>query len=365
MDYAADGVPHPRGMFPTVGQLRIAVVATAAILAASVLALVGVTITKGATDTTPAALQSSGSNSPGPSGANGLSGVPGVLVAMTTAGGLTVLDPLAGTSVRTLLSSGAVGDEIALSPDQRTVFFTRSHGCLGQIATIPVAGGGPTALTDGSLPAISPDGTKLAFTRQQSLSQPGCVGATAASAGFAVVVRSLRTGHETKFPISPRYASGLPVPISHLSWAPDNRRLAISITSTQDNQGWNLVVMDTTSDTYYDSPSNLSVPVTGDTAAQSYYSEGVFLPDGNLFVSRTCCSGVPPITTSVLLEEVMVTTGAEVQRIAVGYTDRAHDSLDADQTGSWLLYLSGHDLMTSKDGQRPSVLATGLSAADW
>ena len=39
--------------------------------------------------------------------------------------------------------------------------------------------------------------------------------------------------------------SGLPAPISHLSWAADNDHLAVSTLSVQDNEGWALVIVDT------------------------------------------------------------------------------------------------------------------------
>ncbi|MDD1057223.1 FG-GAP-like repeat-containing protein [Streptomyces cocklensis] len=70
----------------------------------------------------------------------------------------------------------------------------------------PRQGGTPTPLTSGLQPAYSPDGTKLAFTRQ-------------ASNGFQVFVRDLASGKETQITDDP---SGVASP----SWSPDGSKLA-------------------------------------------------------------------------------------------------------------------------------------------
>jgi hypothetical protein len=107
------------------------------------------------------------------------------------------------------------------------------------------------------------------------------------------------------------------------------------------------------------------VPVTGSPDAQrSYLREGVFLPDGNLFISRACCGGVPIHNTSRLLWEVSP-AGALVHQVAIGFPDLDHVSLAADSSGQWLLYLADHDLYVSHGGNRPSKLSSGLTAAAW
>ena len=95
------------------------------------------------------------------------------------------------------------------------------------------------------------------------------------------------------------------------------------------------------------------VPVTGspDAAAQ-LPREGVFLPDGNLFISRACCGGVPIHNTSRLMWEVSP-TGALVHQVAIGFPGLDHVSLAADSSGQWLLYLADHDLYVSQGGNRP------------
>jgi hypothetical protein len=104
------------------------------------------------------------------------------------------------------------------------------------------------------------------------------------------------------------------------------------------------------------------VPLPG--LARSYYREGVYLRDGDLFVNQMCCAGLPARVTSSLLLEVGP-SGELVRQVAIGFRDRDHTSLSADPSGHWLLYLSGPDLFLSLDGAAPFKLTTGLTAAAW
>jgi hypothetical protein len=134
----------------------------------------------------------------------------------------------------------------------------------------------------------------------------------------------------------------------------------------QDNEGWNVVIVDTAVARYYLSGAgDSSVPVTGQpNARDSYLREGVFMPNGRLFVSRACCGGVPVRNTSRLMWEVS-SSGALIHQVAIGFVGLDHTSLDADSSGRWLLYLAGHDLYVSDNGATPRKLATGLIAAAW
>jgi hypothetical protein len=183
---------------------------------------------------------------------------------------------------------------------------------------------------------------------------------------FFLVVRDLRTGAETAYPAAPQLTqSGFLYPIDHLSWSADGRRLLVSLEEVQDNEGWALAILDTRTARYYrtDAPGE-DVPVTGDSSGGAYYREGVFMPDGNLFVNRVCCAGLHsgPLRTSTLMWEV-TTAGARIKEVAIGFADRDHTSLDVDPTGAQLLYLSGTDLYVSDGGQRPRLVTSGLLSA--
>jgi hypothetical protein len=304
---------------------------------------------------------------------------PGVspgIVAVTTAGAVQVFDSATGVATATLAPAGAdaVGDAIAVSPSGSTAYFSVKRGCTDYIESVPVSGGKPTVVATGVLPAISPDGTKLAFVREPfgggpSQVQYGCSGSTASPGKlFHVVIRDLASGIEKVYQAPPGQTTVFPFPISHLSWAPSGKSLLVSVGPTQDNGGWGLATLNVATARYYIpanwlAVSSSNIPVTGQPNPNvSYYREGVFLPSGDIFVDRVCCGGVPVRVTSSLLQEIDA-SGHLVHQVAIGYPDRDHTSLDARP--GWLLYLSAHDLYISRGGAPAVKLTTGLIAAAW
>ena len=248
------------------------------------------------------------------------------------------------------------------------MYFAADHGCTSEIESVPVTGGSPALIGRGSLPAVSPG-------RRQARHGPAAVTdrrlhpghRPTLTAQYKLVVRTLSGGSQVIYPmLAPGQSSGLPAPISHLSWSPDGTQLAVSISAAEDNEGWNLVILDTATAKYYLSGSgDFSVPATGHpNARDSYLREGVFMPNGNLFVSRACCAGVPVRNTSRLMWEVN-TAGTLVHQVAIGFANLDHTSLDVSANGRWLLYLAGDILYVSHHGHTPKQLATGLIAAAW
>ncbi len=312
-------------------------------------------------------------------------GRPRTLVAVSIDTALVVLDPITGIRLRTLVSSGVSGDAVALDLADAHVYFARTLDCRDQIWRVPIAGGVPSLLVDGgSLPAVSPDGSTLAYVLRDT-SSSGCrtSAGDAATAG-EVVIRDLPTGRERRYPMLPALAgSGFTAEVTHLSWRKDNQLLAVSTGEVQDHEGRRLTLLDPDTDHYYysDVPGDGGpriVPASG----ADYYTEGVFLPDGDLFVDRECCEGtssspgpgspkaasgtsVNPGPRSVSLEEIDPTTGKLVRPIATGMTTRSHSSLSTDAGGDWLLYLSGDDLKIVHPGEKVATLASGFLAADW
>ncbi len=316
---------------------------------------------------------------PGGSGGGGLGssssastpagGKPGI-VAVTTAGALVRLDLQTGSVTQTLIPNRVLGDEISVSPNGSTVYFALAAGCNSEVESISVSGGTPTAIAPGELPAISPDGTKLAFTSEPLMTQT-CTpdpSKPAVAAEFSLVIRSLNSGSQQVLPLPAQVRrGGLLPPISHLSWADDNSRLAVSTSAVQDNEGWAVYIVDTSVAKYYIGPATgvTYVPVTGSpTPQRSYLREGIFLPDGNLFISRACCGGVPVRNTSRLMW-VVDSSGTLVHQVAIGFPSLDHVSLAADTSGQWLLYLANHDLYVSQEGNKPSLLTSGFIAATW
>jgi hypothetical protein len=299
-------------------------------------------------------------------------GMPRYVAAVTTHGALVVLAMPGGSLVRTLIRTGVLGDELSVSPDGRTVFAATSSGCYGEIEAVPLAGGAPHRIAAGTFPALSPHGDLLAFAHELPFQSPDLFARCSPHSGnpatlFSLVIRNLVSGSERSYPVAPAISSsGLPSPISHLSWATDGNRLLVSSPAVEDNEGWKLLLVDTHSARYWFAPSTRFAPLAG--SGSGWYSpEAVFEPDGNLFAVRECCAGIEhgPNPAKVRLDQVSATTGAVLSQVAIGYTDRAHTSLDVDPSGGWLLYLSGDALFVSAGGATPTGQAVGLVAAAW
>jgi hypothetical protein len=300
------------------------------------------------------------------SSTSAVAATPPAMVAVTTAGALVTLNPATGVVSSTLVPAHVIGDEISVASNG-LVYFAVKQGCKDEVEAIPVSGGSVATLAPGSEPAISPDGTKLAYADQPNL-VAGCVPhVTDLVSLYHLKIRTLSSSATLSLSmVTKSQDAGLPYPINHLSWAADNDHLAVSIASPEDNEGWNLNIVDTSQAQYYLSGTGVvSVPVTGSpTPQQSYLREGVFMPNGDLFISRACCGGVPPHNTSRLMWEVS-STGALVHQVAIGYPSLDHVSLDVSSDGNWLLYLAANDLYVSDGGATPHKITSGLIAAAW
>lgn len=283
------------------------------------------------------------------------------------------LNPATGVVEQTLVPSGADGaGEVSVAPDG-TVFFTVKNGCGSTIEEVPVGGGSVVLIAPGSAPAVSADGTKLAYASQPQYGPaPDCqVASPDLDEYYQLKIRTLSSGATVTLPALPAgQGTGLPHPISYLSWSADNTHLAVSIEPPQDNDGWAVNLVDTGQAPYFVAGAGvLTVPVSGSPDPQgTYLAEAVYLPDGDLLVSRACCQGWPPRSTSSLMWEVNA-SGVFVHQVAIGDPAYVHSSLDADSDGRWLLYVAhtvdAATLYVSQGGATPRALTTGIFAAAW
>lgn len=143
----------------------------------------GTTTTEGTTTTTSA-----------PSGA-----VPDEVAAVLGDGRLVILDSDSGEIRRTLLEGIEVDDPtkngIAMSPGGDRVFVVRPESPQAgghELVAVPAEGGQPEVVAQGRAPAVSPDGTTLAYVEvevpeeQRARPEPG------------IVLRDLDTGDERR-----------------------------------------------------------------------------------------------------------------------------------------------------------------------
>ncbi len=346
---------------PVVSVLRSAVIAVAAVSTAVAVAACG----GGGKPSSAASSQPSSGASPSAAASPAAAAPPGI-VAVTSGGALVTMNSSTGVVEQTLVPSGVTGDEVSVGPSGQ-VFFAVQNGCTSTIEEVPEGGGSAAVIATGSVPAVSPDGSKLAYASQPTLTV-GCVPSTPdLTTLYQVKIRTLSSGATISLPPVPASQdSGLPEPVFHLSWAADSRHLAVSIGAVEDNEGYGVTLVDTAQAQYFLTGAGVaSVPVTGNpTPQQSYLREGVYMPDGDLFVSRACCGGIPPQNTSRLMWEV-TTSGVLVHQVAIGFANLDHTSLDVSSDGQWLLYLAGDDLYVSQGGATPKELTTGLIAAAW
>ena len=296
---------------------------------------------------------------------------PPEIVAVTTAGALVTLNPTTGVVDQTLVPSGVAGGEVSVSPSGQA-FFVVDDGCGSSVEEVPIGGGPVAVIAPGSAPAVSPDGAKLAYASQPTTYNANCQPASQdLDEWYQLDIRTLSSGATVTLDALPgAQDTGLPHPISYLSWSADNTHIAVSISPAEDNDGYQVNLVDTAQAQYFVAGAGVvTVPVTGSPDPQgTVLGEADYLPDGDLFVSRFCCEGTPGSSLSSLLWEVSA-SGAYVHQVAIGNPDFGHASLDVSPDGRWLLYVarsgSAGTLYVSQGGATPQTLTTGILAAAW
>lgn len=121
-----------------------------------------------------------------------------IAVVVDADGRVLVIDTTTGEEVRELLGDVAVDDpasnDIAMSPDRTEVFVVvppDEPPGDSRIMRVPVDGGEPDEIAQGTVPAVSPDASTLAYVDIETSPEP-------ARAEPVLVLRDLDSGEETR-----------------------------------------------------------------------------------------------------------------------------------------------------------------------
>src|SRR5581483_1240995 len=305
---------------------------------------------------------------------------PAALVA-AQGGALVRLDPATGARRSTIVSAAGLPGvgigAVSLDRVHDIVYYDTLAGsdCLfapsGSIWRVPLAGDPPTRVAAGTSPAVSADGTLLAYvaeTCHRCVPDDPRTGCQApfdphgTIAGDELRVRTLATGADYAITSERHRDQTWLFVVDQLSWSPDNATIALSAGTVQDNEGREVRLVAAHPGPGLDTaPTVKPLPL----GSVPYVSPATYLPDGTLFAHEGCCEGWGNLAQASRLLVVDPTTGARIAQVATGFPERSHHDLVADATGAWLLYGLDNDLMVSGNRDRPTTLAHNVSAAAW
>jgi Tol biopolymer transport system component len=261
---------------------------------------------------------------------------PPELVATTTWGALVIVSTRDGRVLRTLTPDAVVDDVPSRSPDGQWVYFggrPDDRNCRQRLYRARASGESPPEEVGvGTAPAVSPDGTRLAYAG------PGTV------CHNALVVRTLATGEERSWSVPERPFNRLSATsISVLRWSPDGRHVVFPAFG-------GLYVVDT------QRPGDLSESrrLEGDLHAPAW------LPDGRLVALRTVREG------ERVREQVVVLDPETLDLEPLMYAAVDATGLDVDPSGRFIVVVNRRgDLFVSADRGPLRRLAGNLRTAAW
>lgn len=278
------------------------------------------------------------------------------VVAVTSKGALLVVDAANGETLDLLAPPGSADPNQKPSVARRgtTVYFSKQGVDCGYptLFEVPLDGsGGLRRLGNGGAPAVSPDGTRLAYSTPSN----GCVGAT-------LVVRELASGKEQRWeaPESDGYFSN--GAITAIDWAPDGRRLAFQF----EWEGSGVYLLDTQLPGRLDTARPLEPGQQPDNTSlvlRDWHPAG-----DRIAVSTLCCLNPDGMTdrqvrTTSRTLLVDPTTNQSADLFPPG---EATHSLDYSDDGTRVLWVDEHGrIHLGRFDEAPRTLASGIAIASW
>lgn len=274
-------------------------------------------------------------------------------------GRVVVLDPATGEEVRELLADVAVGDpasnDLAVTPDGSAAFVgvpAEDPDGASEIVRVPVAGGEPETVAQGSMPAISPDGRTLAYVRfeepadadQPGLPQP------------VLVLHDLGSDEQTRLTRTQPFHF-----IPDVAWTADGAQVVF--TAGEIYTGLYAIDRDAES---LDEARRLGpdVEAEGDTTS---WGPVAALGDGRLAVVETCCD----VPREERWHVITVGVAEGDDRGSLTPADRLEVThLDEDAAAERLLMVvaggpEGGSLLRWDGSGEPEPIAEGVIAAAW
>jgi hypothetical protein len=226
------------------------------------------------------------------------------IVVLTTDGRIEEVGAT-GATRRLVADLDSMVDGLSVHPDRRRIFLgfrfpaAGSSNCEASVAELAVDGN-VSEIGAGTSPAVSPDGSRLAYVALERRNDV-CY-------RTAIVVRDLATERDERYPFSEPVPDSNP-PELPLSWSQDGTKIAFV-----DQDGASLL----------DLTNSGSARFSSVTATEGRLLLPTFAPDGSLIALRDCCmagSRLVRITLPTMATTSLALLGAPARSLIVGSGD--------------------------------------------
>ena len=251
-----------------------------------------------------------------------------VIVAARHDGAIQLLSP-EGAVLRTLIAPGTGiinwGEPVSISVSEAEDAVYIGYEILSptrysaRIERVSLEGGRPVFVAYGAQPAVSPDGTRLAYIQESSGRCRASAMCPPSDLNLPLIIRDLATGSERQ--LSPSHSPG----VSRLSWSNDDVHLAIS----DGNGFW-------VADTSTTSAATSQVAIFPPASSISYWSDAVYRgSSGSIGVVAFC----PETVGCDQSTEVLSIDPTTQQATPLAHLDFGTRSLSFDSTGQTFAFV--------------------------